>query len=369
MPLPLVRYEEDPTGINPDNLVVGEIHTLNNRPIRAVSPIYGPYFTENLQIRDNVTNRLLVRNEDYKCVELLQEATLRIGKEVAELIIIINPDVNSDIRLHYQILGGLYQNNTSGIVNMYQNYLNDNRTVNWEDIVNKPIQYPPSLHNHFLNDIYGFEYIVVALERIRNAIILSDVPAFEAVIDYVKEKVLPVATADDINSGLAANKLMTLEMFLYSLDKFNFNGLTLSKDTETVRNNSSLPYLLSSTNLPDDSVLYWTLEHITTQPNDFGLTSGIIRINYNRGRFNIPITNTTINESAEKFKVLIRKNSINGPILLKTNVITIVEKLVKVPSTNVLIDYFTHCSILDPDIDVNPYNLFIMEYNKCHVDL
>jgi hypothetical protein len=252
---------------------------------------------------------------------------------------------------------------------MYQNYLNDNRTVNWEDVVNKPLQYPPALHNHFLNDIYGFEYVVVALERIRNAIILSDVPAFESVIDYVKQHVLPIATTEEIDNINPTNKLMTLELLLYSLDKLNFNGLTLSKDTSTVKNNSNIPYLLSSTNLADDTILYWTIEHITTQPSDFNLVNGIIRINSNRGRFNIPIANTAINEKPEQFKVDIRKNSITGPILLTTNVITITEKYTKTPSDLVLLDYFIGCCLYEPNIDINPYSSFIMEYNKCHVDL
>ena len=106
MPLPIIRYALDPTGTNSDNRVIGEIHTLTTRTIRAAAPLYGAYFTETLSVYDESTTRLLVRNVDYQCAELLQEATLRYGKEICLVVLIINPDVSNEIRLSYQVLGG-----------------------------------------------------------------------------------------------------------------------------------------------------------------------------------------------------------------------------------------------------------------------
>lgn len=207
----LVRYPLDPTGINPDNLIIGEVRQLTLAQVRATAPIYGPFFTDSVVLHDNISNRPLVRGTDYLCADLLQEATLRYGKEIAQIILIINPDVNNEIRMNYQVLGGLYQNNAQAIADMYQSVMTDDRPVDWTNVLNKPPTFPPTLHNHFLQDIYGFESVVVALERIRNAIVLSDVPAFEAFLAYVKQKLQEMLdllnqTAQDLTDALQAHK-------------------------------------------------------------------------------------------------------------------------------------------------------------------
>ena len=141
---PLIRYPLDPTGTNADNAVSGEVKSLSVAQIRAVAPTYSPFFTESLVIYDHGNNRLLTRGVDYQCVELLQEATLKFGKEIAQLILVINPAVTSQVRYSYQVLGGLYQNNVEGLKNMYETVMSDSRAVNWSDVINKPITYPPT---------------------------------------------------------------------------------------------------------------------------------------------------------------------------------------------------------------------------------
>jgi ABC-type polysaccharide/polyol phosphate export permease len=72
---------------------------------------------------------------------------------------------------------------------MYETVLQDARPVAWENVLGKPLLFPPTTHLHNLEDVYGFEPIVGALERVRNAIILSDVPAFEALVDWVNGQI------------------------------------------------------------------------------------------------------------------------------------------------------------------------------------
>lgn len=190
MPSPIiVRFPYDPTGVNPDNSIQGEIHSLTAHAVRAVAPTYGPFFTTSLQVYDNGTDQLLVKGTDYEAVEMLEDITLRLGKEVCNLILILNQAVSAAVRINYQVVGGLYQNSAAALINMYETVLQDNRPVAWENILNKPLLFPPTTHLHNLQDVYGFEPMVGALERVRNAIVLSDVPAFEALIDWVNAQV------------------------------------------------------------------------------------------------------------------------------------------------------------------------------------
>lgn len=50
---PVLRYSLDLSGNSPNNLVVGEVHTLAPlMPNRSIAPQYGSFFTESLSIRD-----------------------------------------------------------------------------------------------------------------------------------------------------------------------------------------------------------------------------------------------------------------------------------------------------------------------------
>lgn len=365
MTLPIARYPLDPTGLNPDNAISGEIHTLNIRQVRAIAPTYGPFFIESLALYDNATNRLLIKGIDFQCVELLQEATLRYGKEIAELILILDQTVSNEVRVSYQVLGGLYQNNASGIMQMYETAMLDNRPVDWVNVLNKPYEYTPTLHRHLLEDVYGFEYIVVALERIRNAIMLSDVPAFEALITWVKARSLDTVTFSDIDNVNSVEKYVTFDKLLYALDKLNFNGITLTTAALNVVNNSSVLFKLVATNLPDNSQLFWTIDHISSTDDDFNLLSGIINISGNRGHFNVSIANSAVVEGPEKFRVIVRKNSITGPILAKTEIVTISSFSPDGGSVGgvalTFMDYINACCLYNPTIDVNPMSMFLIE--------
>lgn len=195
--LPNYRFPLDPTGVNRDNAVNGEVHQMTNSAIRAVAPVYGGYFTDSLKVYDHQTGRLLDRDVDYQCVELLQDATMRYGKEICVMILVINQTVTSQVRLNYQVVGGEFQYDGSAIINLYETAMADNRPIDWANVSNKPQDYPPSLHRHLLEDVYGFEPVVAALERLRSAVILSDVPAFEALIDWTTVQMKAVTDTVD----------------------------------------------------------------------------------------------------------------------------------------------------------------------------
>ena|ERR1035437_5634663 len=215
----LTRYPLDPTGIDNNNLVVGEPHTLTANPIRTIAPIYGAFFTGSVEITDTVTGQLLINTVDYSCVELLQTPSEMYGKEICYIILIINPMIHDTVVLNYQVLGGLYCNSGISVANLYETITKDARPINWIDVLNKPSLFPPSPHLHDGKDLYGFEYLVSALERIRNAIVVSDVPAYESVIDWLTAElniikshmptVIDVATPTEALAGTLNDKLMT----------------------------------------------------------------------------------------------------------------------------------------------------------------
>jgi hypothetical protein len=188
MPTEPIRYNLDPIGTNPDNLVANEPHTLEPHPVRVIAPTAGAYYGNSLVVFDSLTQTMLTLNTDYKLAELLQEPTSRYGQAVYALIAITNPNVSSEVSITYQCLGGYFQYDYSNLIDAYITAIGSGAPVDWLYILNKPYEYPPTLHQHLMVDLWGMEFVVSALERIRTAIMLSDVPTYEALIDYINTR-------------------------------------------------------------------------------------------------------------------------------------------------------------------------------------
>ena len=195
MAQPIFRYPLDKTGVNPDNFVNREQHSLTPvaRPtdVRVAAPKYGPFFADAITVRDRSNGIALVKGADYKVTDLLQDPTLSFGKEIGQFIVIMNPAVTNEIDISYQVLGGNYQNDATAVQHVFQTFLNDTRPVDWNDISGKPTTFPPSLHIHLLDDIIGWGPVIVALEQVRDAILLNNTPMFEAMIDWINERPTP----------------------------------------------------------------------------------------------------------------------------------------------------------------------------------
>lgn len=366
MPEPLIRYPLDRTGTNPDNLVVEEVKTLSVNPYRPAFPSYGPFFSDSLVVRDHNTNALLVKDSDYKNVQLLRTPTLDTGKEIYEGIVVINPNVSGQIRLTYQTLGGLYQQTAQSLDALYNAFLADDRPVDWLNVLNKPATYPPSLHNHLLSDVFGFGPVVTELERIRNAIVLTDVPAFEAVIDLVRSKIIDRATTEDIDTGLPVDRAITLETLIYALSKFNFNSTTISPSKTTILPGVNVAFNISTTAVEDNTTFYWAVDHITTNDSDFNMLSGSILMNDNKGSFNISVPAATVTEIDETFRISIRRNSPTGPSIGTTGVLTIAGLFIL--AVEDYIKAFSTCCVLTnevtEDLPLIAETLFLITVSK-----
>ena len=227
MPLPLVQYALDPTGVNPDNLVHNEIHQLTpNRKIRAIAPIYGAYYTAGLIVTDGITQGVLTKGVDYITVDLVPTASETYGKEICSVILILNTNVSNTVYITYQVLGGMYTKNFSGIANYINTLAIDNRPVTWPSIIGKPSDFNPTQHLHDIGDVYGFEYITYALERIRSAILVGDNYAYDQVLAYVDSMI---------------NTLKNL--FISSLNDYNVHILDLTNPHQTTKSQVGLEYL------------------------------------------------------------------------------------------------------------------------------
>lgn len=342
MSLPIRRYELDRTGKNKNNLVEGELHTLSTRKLRALAPKYGAFFKESIRVYDNVTNTPLTVGKDYICTELLKEATLQYGKEICCIVLITNERVSSTVRITYQVLGGAYTNSVDEMITLYETAMSDNRPVEWSNVLDKPYGYNPNLHSHILADVVGFEPLVDAIDRIGRSIVLSNVPAFEFLIERIETSIagfeqklrdilaeyyeqleeryiyftrkrkndvktileldkvenLPVASDDDLekiisNGGITdeidTNKYITLRQ-LGEYVSMSIESATMEYSSLELLRDSTYAINIVTTNIPNGRILYWVIEHNGTNDKCFKETKGIASVHNGRATINLTTT-------------------------------------------------------------------------------
>lgn len=329
---PLMRYALDPTGLNPNNLVIGEVHTLAAVQTRAIAPLYGPFFSDTIVVYDHGNSVLLTKNLDYHCVHLLQDASLTFGKEVCQMILITNKAVSDQVRLNYQVLGGYYQNSSQAVVDVYNTFLNDRRPVDWEKgILNKPLTYTPSSHMHLLEDVVGFGPLVVALERIGQAVTLSNIPAYQALVDWVVAFNKSFATEQEIlDLQSTSEKMVSLDGLKLAAQKWNFNAITFRPNARKVRLGSTVTFSLSCTNFIPNEQLYWEVVNGSgvdgTEDSMFVSKTGMVPIINQVASFIVSSKRGSKSYGNRKFHVRLRRNSQTGPILAEYFDVMLVNK-------------------------------------------
>jgi len=182
------KYPLDLTGKNPNNAIVGEPHSLNTStvgPNRVFVPLHGGFYTADIKVYDG-NGTVLIPNVDYVASYLYEEATLRSGLEVCGTIIVNNPNINDQVYFDYQVVGGLYAVSTFALDQVITSLQDDVRPVQWGKIIGKPDTYPAAGHRHALWELYGFEYVVIELERIVQAIVAGYQPSLDEVREYAR---------------------------------------------------------------------------------------------------------------------------------------------------------------------------------------
>lgn len=222
MNLPLIiRYPLDLSGMDPNNLVLGEEHSVADSNKKAVATTYGPFFTKGLVVRNAATGAPLTKNVDYVAAHLYQEATMRSGQEVCAVIIVKNPTV-ATISIDYQVVGGEFTAASSVIEQLLIDFESDDRPITWGMIIGVPDQFPPAAHLHDIGDLYGFEFLVEVLEGIRQAILTGDEASHDEIRQVIQELAdsLQYATLAEGLEGTITDKVTSVFIVRKMIEAF-----------------------------------------------------------------------------------------------------------------------------------------------------
>lgn len=199
MPTNLIEYELDPTGLEVSNLITNEVHNNVDTLTGIVIPKFGDFFTDGLVIRNN-TNAILVRDVDYVPIEFNQEASLKYGKEICRGILVLTNKALSPFTITYQVLGGQRSYSNENLLAVLQDKILPPQPIEYAEIYDVPVQFPPEHHLHDIDEVYGFEKIVAALNRVKVAIEVGSFPAFKSLMGFLDSSLLKIRI--DMNAYL-----------------------------------------------------------------------------------------------------------------------------------------------------------------------
>lgn len=86
----------------------------------------------------------------------------------------------------------------------------------------------------------------------------------------------------------------------------------------SVNEGENMAVTVTTTNVSDSTVLYWSTSNITTSDPDFTSTTGTTTITNNSGSFSVAAVADSTTEGAETFGITLRTGSQSGPIVAST---------------------------------------------------
>ena len=186
----------DLTGLNPDNLINMEEHELYTGRNRLIVPKFGSFFKEGLHLY--TSEGAEIPDESYMPMELYQDASLRTGKAVFNAIILTDSSIEGTIKLRYQALGGPYCENNEDLIAWFNEFKKEDEGADWDEITDKPRRFPPTHHKQHSRDLYGLEYIVDQLGRLKTAIELQSLDYHNAVVELIEKRLQEAKDDADI---------------------------------------------------------------------------------------------------------------------------------------------------------------------------
>lgn len=173
MPSPLPTYEFDPGGVNPNNLILNENHSVSaaaGKNLSYIVPRAAPFFRSSVQlVRVNgVTETPLTEGIDYIFVFRYNEASIQASQAIYGGIAFLNRNFSGAVRLkQYRTLGGTWVIDDHTALEQLTDTLYSVRTVFWDQLVQYSVTFPPYNHDHTYDDATGFAQLIDKLEEIR----------------------------------------------------------------------------------------------------------------------------------------------------------------------------------------------------------
>lgn len=230
-------YEFDPSGGLAANRVPPEPHIINpgsGSDFDVIIPTFAPFFKKGLVIKHLASGQTLTEGVHFDLGYKFAAASLETQTEIFGAIVVLDRTLGGQLTVEYQTLGGEWVLDAQEILNILANIKNDPRTVKWDDVIAKPIVFPPVDHLHHSDDLVGMDDVVAAIDAIRATLGDSAAKSLTALLEHLRDHANPhhvtleqlgldslgalsEATTDDIDAGTDSLRFVSARRLIYFL--------------------------------------------------------------------------------------------------------------------------------------------------------
>lgn len=223
-----MAYVLDLTASLPANKVTTK-HLRTDPDHWFLRPRGGAFFTRDLVVINNVGSTPLRPLLDYRVLNLEYKAVRMSGKEVAQVIVILNAAV-TNITITRRLIGGEFEPVGSDIDEIItDDDINALNSSTWGQIYNRPDSFPPNAHLQDLSDVFGMEQATYQLDEIRRLIGEGSPYGYGAITQYLEAEIkrLEDSTAqrikdlEDLAGGIAGSLRFGKNMVVITTDNVN----------------------------------------------------------------------------------------------------------------------------------------------------
>lgn len=172
-------YPFDPTGQAASNRIVDEqiiVNSPGDRLFHFTLPKFAPFFEEGAELKLRTLDGSIIpltNKVDYYFSHKFMEATLATMHPVWGSITFLRRDIVGTLLFTYQTLGGEWTVDYQKILEIMVNTSVNPRITTWEQVTDRPREFPVIDHPWNLVDMVGWSDVVDVLERFLNAYIAS----------------------------------------------------------------------------------------------------------------------------------------------------------------------------------------------------
>lgn len=164
----------DPTGENPVNLFLNEVHTLtkqNYLDYHYVVPKFAPFYSESIKLKILLldgTEKELTQGIDYHLTHKFITASLSIAKgDVCGSITFLDNELAGVLFIErYQALGGIWSTNDEEILKILSSTQKNPRVTSWESVAGRPVHFPVINHEYDIINLKGTNELIEAVDRL-----------------------------------------------------------------------------------------------------------------------------------------------------------------------------------------------------------
>ena len=243
----------DPTGENPTNLFLNEVHTLteqNYRDYHYIVPKWAPFYAESIKLKVVLldgTEKPLELGIDYHLTHKFITATKSIAKgDICGSITFLDNELAGVLYIEkYQSLGGIWTATDEELLKIVSSAQKNPRITSWESVSGRPVHFPVVNHEYDLINLKGTNELIDAIDRLS----LSVIEYIQNSEGYTNEEI---------------NRLLNLK-----LDK---NGTAFN--TNKFDNKTMTEHMAEINQLIDAKILNYS----NAQPKDYATLQQVARI-------------------------------------------------------------------------------------------